>query len=416
MFEKYSIKNFKIHQDSTDIEFPGLTILTGTNNSGKTSLIQSIRVLSKIENQFSGVPFLAFHKVNGLGELKDVLNKNVSRSESIEYNLYFRPMPSLGAHVTLRFGSVLQGNMQVAARQSDAAVLNELQLIMDEGGDQYHIYQILLTENGYIFARQEDGKRNVLGSVKFVGIQPATSFPEISDVREREKLQLCIHELNSLNEMFIRYLGPYRAVSAHVPDTGCSLLDVNGNNAAEVMAYWNDKSIFDGTPFMEAFAKWTSKLLKTEFAVRMDSSQYKLVAIESGVELSISQIGFGNTQILPVIVQILTALPGDLVIIENPEVHLHPKWKADLVELFLYAVNNGIKVVLETQSMEIINRTRLTVKNSPELAKKIAVYFFEKRGFSCEINRIDIKETGELDVWPEDFLDRVTIEDSVGLL
>ena len=40
MFEKYSIRNFKIHQDSTGIEFPGLTILTGTNNSGKTSLIQ----------------------------------------------------------------------------------------------------------------------------------------------------------------------------------------------------------------------------------------------------------------------------------------------------------------------------------------------------------------------------------------
>ncbi len=416
MFEKYSIRNFKIHQDSADIEFPGLTILTGTNNSGKTSLIQSIRVLSKIENQLSGIPSLAFHKVNGLGELKDVLNKNVSRSESIEYNLYFRPMPTLSAHVTLKFGSVLQGNMQVAARQPDAAVLNELQLIMDEGGDQYHIYQFVLSENGYFFVKQENGKRNVLGTVTFIGVQPVTSFPGISDVREREKLLLCMEELRNLDERSLRYLGPYRAVSAHVPDTGCRLLDVNGNNAAEVMAYWSDKFTFDGTPFPGAFAKWTSKLLKTEFAVRMDSSQYKLVAIESGVELAISQIGFGNTQILPVIVQILTAMPGDLVMIENPEVHLHPKWKADLVELFLYAASHGIKVMLETQSMEIINRTRLTVKNSPELAKKIAMYFFEKRGFSCEINRIDIKETGDLDVWPEDFLDRVTIEDSFGLL
>lgn len=416
MFEKYSIRNFKIHQDSTDIEFPGLTILTGTNNSGKTSLIQSIRVLSQIENQFSRLPSLAFHKVNGLGELKDVLNKNVSRSESIEYNLYFRPLPGLNAHVTLKFGSILQGNMPVAARQSDAAVLNELQLVMDEGGDLYHMYQFFLSENGYFFARQEDGKRNILGTVTFMGVQPITSFPGISDAREREKLLLCMEELSNLNERSLRYLGPYRAVSAHVPDTGCSLLDVNGNNTAEVMAYWSDKSTFDGTPFPVAFARWTSKLLKTEFVVRMDSSQYKLVAIESGVELAVSQIGFGNTQILPVIVQILTAMPGDLVIIENPEVHLHPKWKADLVELFLYAAGHGIKIVLETQSMEIINRTRLTVKNFPELAKKIAMYFFEKRGFSCEINRIDIKETGELDVWPEDFLDRVTIDDSFGLL
>ncbi len=416
MFEKYSVGNFKIHQDSADIEFPGLTILTGTNNSGKTSLIQSIRVLSKIENQLSGIPSLAFHKVAGLGELKDVLNKNVSRSECIEYNLYFRLMPSLNAHVTLKFGSVLQGNMQVAARQSDAAVLNELQVILDEGGDQYSRYQFILGEHGYTFTKQADGKTDVLGTVRFMGIQPMTSFPEIQDVREREKLLLCIQELSNLNEMFIRYLGPYRAVSAYVPDTGCSFLDINGNNVAEVMAHWSEKPTFDGTSFMDAFAKWTSRLLQTEFAVRMDSSQYKLVAIESGVEFGISQIGFGNTQILPVIVQILTAMPGDLVIIENPEVHLHPKWKADLVELFLYAASHGIKVVLETQSMEIINRTRLMVKKSPNMAEKIALYFFEKRGFSCEINRIDIKETGEMDVWPEDFLDRVTIEDSFGLL
>ena len=56
------------------------------------------------------------------------------------------------------------------------------------------------------------------------------------------------------------------------------------------------------------------------------------------------------------------------------------------------------------------------VKHQEELRDKIALYFFEKRGFTCEINKIDIKETGELDVWPEDFLDRVTIDDSFGLL
>lgn len=416
MFEKYSVRNFKIHQDSVKIEFPGLTILTGTNNSGKTSLIQSIRALTSIENQLPGVPCLAFHKIAGLRDLKDVLNKNVSRSECIEYNLYFQLRPSLHAHITLKFGSVLQGNIPVAARQPDTAVLNELQIILNEEGGQYHVYQFSLGDSGYTFGKQENGKLNVLGTVTFLGIQPATAFSELSDMEERVRLLLCIQQLSSMNDMFIRYLGPYRAVSSYVPDTGRRLLDVNGNNAAEIISCWRGKEIFDGTSFTEAFAQWTSKLLQTEFAVRMENSQYNLVAIESGVELGIDQIGFGNTQILPVIVQVLTARPGDMVIIENPEVHLHPRWKADLVELFLYAAEHGVKIVLETQSMEIINRTRLMVKKAPHLAEKTAVYFFEKRGFSCEINRIDIKDTGELDAWPEDFLDRVTIEDSFGLL
>ena len=58
----------------------------------------------------------------------------------------------------------------------------------------------------------------------------------------------------------------------------------------------------------------------------------------------------------------------------------------------------------------------MRVRQQEGLRDKIALYFFEKRELSCEINRIDIKDTGELDVWPEDFLDRVTIDDSFGLL
>lgn len=62
MIDSYSVKNFKIHQDGIDIEFPGVTILTGTNNSGKTSLIQSIRTLAAVENTSEGIPFLPFQK------------------------------------------------------------------------------------------------------------------------------------------------------------------------------------------------------------------------------------------------------------------------------------------------------------------------------------------------------------------
>ena len=156
--------------------------------------------------------------------------------------------------------------------------------------------------------------------------------------------------------------------------------------------------------------------LLTAGRIKLENDQYRILAVENGIEFGLGQIGFGNTQILPIIVQILTAQKGDLVIIENPEVHLHPRWKADLMKLFFHAAAYGVKVIIETQSMEMINRTRLIVKQQEGLRDKIALYFFEKRELSCEINRIDIKDTGELDVWPEDFLDRVTIDDSFGLL
>lgn len=411
MLDKYSVKNFKIHQDDIEIEFPGLTILTGTNNSGKSSLIQSIRSLSIMKNTRDC--YLPLDKIEGLGGLKDVLNKNVNRSESIVYNLYFSLPQHWKAHVELEFSSALAGGDAMAVRQTDAALLTKIRIIIEDEG----------TPNVFVLSYKEKGKyllTEVIGTQKqdvdivdVIGLIPVSAFLKISDLRKRENLNRCFQELQELS---IRYLGPYRSVATHTQDSGYRLLDTNGDNASEIIARWKDEKIFDGAIFAEAFTKWTLELLHAEFTVKMENNQYKLITIENGVEFSLNQIGFGNTQILPVIVQILTAQRGDLVIIENPEVHLHPKWKADLMELFFYAASHGVKIILETQSMEMINRVRVMVKKQPELVDKTALYFFEKRDFECEINRVDIARTGQLAIWPEDFLDRVTIEDSFELL
>lgn len=410
MVDKYSVKNFKIHQDDIDIKFPGLTILTGTNNSGKSSLIQSIRVLSMMSNAVDG--YLPLNKIEGLGGLKDVLNKNVNRSENIVYNLYFLMPQNQRVHVELEFSSALEGREFVAVMQPDAALLTRIRIMIDADEPGIYVFSHLEREN-YLLEEVMGTEKQQLEEVSFLGLRPLSAFTTITDSGKRDMLKSCFQELAGLS---IRYLGPYRSIAAYEPDTGYGLLAANGHNTSEIIARWNEKRIFDGTTFAEAFARWTVKLLHAEFTVKMENNQYKLLTIENGVEFGMNQIGFGNTQILPVIVQILTAQKGEIVIIENPEVHLHPKWKADLIELFFYAASHGVKIVLETQSMEMINRARVMVRKQPELLDKAALYFFEKRGFECEINEIDISRTGQLSVWPGDFLDRVTIEDSFELL
>ena len=417
MIRSYSVKNFKIHQEGIDIEFPGITILTGTNNSGKTSWIQSLRTLAAVENSPSGIPYLPFHKIAGLGDLRDVLNKNVSRSESIEYSLHFQDMSRrLKVHVVLCFNSNLAGMLTDAAGSIDMAVLNRIKVVMVEENHECVSCEFFREENQYCYEFIGTEDERIHGNVKFSGLMPQTFFMEISDQHQKECMMDCFQMLNGLTNWTVKYLGPYRQVPAALGETGNSSLDMYGSNVSEVIDRWKNKTIFDGSSFAEAFAKWTSELLHTKFIVRVKNDQYRILAVENGIEFGLGQIGFGNTQILPIIVQILTAQKGDLVIIENPEIHLHPRWKADLMKLFFHAAAYGVKVIIETQSMEMINRTRLIVKQQEGLRDKIALYFFEKRELSCEINRIDIKDTGELDVWPEDFLDRVTIDDSFGLL
>lgn len=416
MLEKYSVSNFKIHQDGIEIVFPGLTILTGTNNSGKSSLIQSIRAYAKIGNKAELVPVLPLDKVEGLGSLRDVLSKTVGRSESIVYNLYFILASSVKAHVELRFSSSLQHGM-TDMRQMDTAILIQIRFVLQGiEGDRVCAYTFRLQQDEYLIEQENSEHSEILGKFHLLGMRPLSAFSEIQNLAERDAVSECFQNLVDLNEQSIRYLGPYRSVLSYAPESGNDYLEVNGSNASEVIARWSDRTIFDGTLFAESFARWTSKLLHTEFDVKLEHNQYRLVALENGVEFGLNQIGFGNTQIIPVIVQILTAHKGDLVIIENPEVHLHPKWKADLIELFYHAAVHGVRIVIETQSMEMINRSRLMIKQNPEWSELTALYFFEKRGLECEINRIDIESTGQLSAWPEDFLDRVTIDDSYGLL
>ena len=157
-------------------------------------------------------------------------------------------------------------------------------------------------------------------------------------------------------------------------------------------------------------------MLDSSFFIRQEGKRINLYTVEQDIELEITQIGFGNTQILPIILEILLAKKGDIVIIENPEVHLHPRWKADLMELFYFAAEHGIKVVIETQSVEMILRGRLLVRKNPEYKDLTALYSFEKDGFTCTISRIEIEDTGRLDSWPKDFIDRVIFEDTWRLL
>lgn len=175
--------------------------------------------------------------------------------------------------------------------------------------------------------------------------------------------------------------------------------------------------IFDGkTKLIDAFNIWTKEILNSEFKVKIESNMPKIVAVDNDLELNLEQIGFGNTQAIPIIVTILTAKKGDLVLIENPEVHLHPKWKTNLVKLFYYAACRGINILIETQSMEIINRVRVYIKNDCKLNEITSLYFFNKIGLETNVQKIDIEKTGNLEIWPEDFLDKVTIEDSFKLL
>lgn len=121
-------------------------------------------------------------------------------------------------------------------------------------------------------------------------------------------------------------------------------------------------------------------------------------------------MGFGVSYVLPVVVALLKARKGDLVILENPEAHLHPRGQRRIGEMVALAAANGVQIIMETHSDHILNGIRLAVKKKDILSEQIAVNYFyqyvnEKGIPKHDKTSPEILEDGSLSNWPDGFFD-----------
>jgi predicted ATPase len=121
-----------------------------------------------------------------------------------------------------------------------------------------------------------------------------------------------------------------------------------------------------------------------------------------------TNVGFGLTYTLPVLVALLASGPGSLIMIENPEAHLHPKGQVRIGELISIAANCGIQVIVESHSDHILNGIRLAVYNGKISSDKVKFHYFERKAVDQGMTSIvtpAIDQNGRIDQWPEGFFD-----------
>jgi predicted ATPase len=122
-----------------------------------------------------------------------------------------------------------------------------------------------------------------------------------------------------------------------------------------------------------------------------------------------TNVGFGLTYVLPIITAVISARPGDLLIIENPESHLHPQGQALLGKLFAVAAEHGVQLFIETHSDHVLNGVRVAVKHRDISPDKVGIFFFERNleaeEHVTEIIQPYLDENGRIDEWPTGFFD-----------
>ena len=121
-----------------------------------------------------------------------------------------------------------------------------------------------------------------------------------------------------------------------------------------------------------------------------------------------SNVGFGLSYALPIIVAGLTTEPGTVLIVENPEAHLHPAGQSQMGRFLARVAQTGVQVIVETHSDHFINGARLAVAHDRILSPdQIAIHFLSSVGPAVEIRT---QPSGGLSVWPSGFFDQADID------
>ena len=167
----------------------------------------------------------------------------------------------------------------------------------------------------------------------------------------------------------------------------------------------------------EQIPKWLQRLeLIDSYDVRPLSDtggDYELLVkqYKDGPEVPLTDVGFGVSQVLPVLILCYYAPEGSILILEQPEAHLHPKVQSDLADVLIDVVKNRkVQIILESHSEHLLLRLMRRIAEEKMLADDTALYFCQIKDGTSEIERLDMDEYGNIRNWPQDFFGDATGE------
>lgn len=260
---------------------------------------------------------------------------------------------------------------------------------------------------------------------------------EGSDViyKECDYRSRSLQEIDDLVSLYfsksIKYLGPLRnepqAVYASFSNNESYNIGLKGEYTASILHLNKDKSItylsprlisgkisFENktTSLTSACQDWLSYLgVAQEFNTKDKGKLgYELYVKTTNNEdwQDLTHVGVGVSQVLPIVLMFLLSHKDEILIFEQPELHLHPKVQSLLCDLFIAMSMSGLQCIIETHSEYIINRLRLRVaqETNQNIVQNSSVFFINKIDGTTNFDNVEINKYGAIKDWPIDFFDQ----------
>jgi predicted ATP-dependent endonuclease of OLD family len=432
MLTKLRIRNFKCFEDTGEMDIRPLTLLVGPNSSGKSSIMQFLLALRQtVESPDIQVAFAPNDSWVRLGSYPDFIFRHRWQRE-LEAMLEFTehlpaPVRSSRQPNKLRLKVRWRYNKKTTQIQ-----LEESELVYNDGEFTQLVVRKAREYEAILKSTLEDGKeeRHEALPIHFYDFAVRIKKGEKpSDFRQkvpRHPMVFVVGKIvaSELRQLF--YLGPLRefpqrsyVISGQAP----SDVGVRGERSAEVL-WFASRTKKQRQQMLENINRWVKEfgIAKEVRLQRLGkSNQYQVLFVDAATNLpvNIADVGFGASQLLPIIVQGFYArFPhrGSVLLIEQPEIHLHPKAQATLGDLLMEVVKAGDRqIIVETHSEHLLARIQRRIAEQKFSHEQVAIYYFEPTPDGTKIHRLELDEYGQLvEPIPEGFFEEGLEEAQIG--
>lgn len=374
MLKQIELRNFKCFSQ-LKLPLRPLTLLSGRNSSGKSSVLHALALLHQTCREHEHSTRLMLNgSALSLGTVSDVIDE-------------------------------MQGRRTIGITISD----QDCDYDWEFEGNRPEMSMVVTRARSSL--NFEDGTE--LGELRY--LLPVPVGKELDD----GSLQMRLRDMSYLSA---ERLGPRETYSLVDPWHG-SVVGSRGEHAVGILYNDADEKVLDGLAIQEVPP---IRLRQTEAHMRRFFPGCELSvervpranAVTLGLRTSKDtgfhrpvHIGFGLTQVFPIVVASLFARRNGILMIENPEVHLHPAGQAEMGEFLAEVAVAGVQVILETHSDHVLNGVRRAVKKGKLSPADAAVHFFRPRRDMLQglpqAQSMAMDHDGGIDSWPDGFFDQL---------
>ena len=411
MIRTIGISNFKLFKDKTNVPLSNLNLLTGVNGKGKSSVLQILLLLNQSINYSRSTNNIILNGNNvRLGNLFDVKNRLISSKEPINISFILD-------NYVINYQLEQYGETDIDLKISSISITINEKLT-------YIISKIIDDDLYKIFKNNEDVFPNITFSLDNLFIPESTLriIDESYLIEIRNLLNFSnIHYVSAdrigpQNFYERKSLGNFVSVGSLGENT-VNILARKGGDPVQPELKKVYMDLFSPTEdeltsdTIESYANyWLDKIfegaeIKTEVMSDIDIIKFSIKPSKKDVFYKPTNVGYGFSYSLPILVAGLIAKKGDILIIENPEAHLHP-YAQSILSKFLAGVSRvGVQVLVESHSEHILDGFRIIVHDKIIDLNEINILYFDKND-ETYFHKIDIKDDGDIENWPTNFFDQ----------